>query len=266
MSFRALKNCVDASKGQMLNKAEEKLIVALDYPNAASAEKLVGQLAGTVAAFKVGLELFVAEGPGLLDRLRAAGARRFFLDLKFHDIPNTMAGAVGSAAKLGVWMLNVHASSGSEAMKRSMDAAIEGAAVAGVERPLLIAVTVLTSISGAILKEELHAAQPVELQVSALAKLAKDAGLDGVVAPAPDTVSIRQVCGKDFLVISPGIRPAGVGSQDQQRIDTPSNAISRGSSYLVVGRPITQAENPMAACEAILAEIAAALETQRVPS
>ncbi len=233
----------------------EKLVIALDFPDGAQAERMAAALAPEGVAFKVGLELFVAEGPGLLGRLQRAGASRIFLDLKFHDIPNTVAGAVASAARSGVWMTNLHASAGLEAMKRGAEAARAAADEAGVEPPLLIAVTVLTSISQQTLQQELGVEEAVERHVLRLARLARDAGLDGVVAPGPDVAAIRGECGPDFRIVTPGIRPAGAGAQDQARVNTPEQAIRAGSDYLVVGRPVTRAADPLAACRSILEEI-----------
>ncbi len=245
--------------GQLV--ASERLIIALDFPDGASAERMTVLLAPTGVAFKVGLELFVAEGSAFLERLKDAGAGRIFLDLKFHDIPNTVAGAVASAARAGVWMMNLHAFAGSEAMRRGAQAARAAADDAGVDPPLLIAVTVLTSIGAQTLREELGVPGPIETHVLRLARLARDAGLDGVVAPGPDAVAIRQACGPGFRIVTPGIRPAGSDVQDQARVNTPQQAIRAGADYLVVGRPVTQAPDPLAACHAILDQIAVASGT-----
>lgn len=239
--------------------SSERLIVALDFADVASAREMTSRLATYDIAFKVGLELFVAQGPRVLDELREAGARRFFLDLKFHDIPNTMAGAVRSAAKEGVWMMNVHASAGSAALKRCADELTEGAGSSGLPRPILIAVTVLTSLDENALGQELGVARPIEQQVITLAKMTQECGLDGVVAPAPDARAIRSACGDAFKIVSPGIRPAGAQINDQARINTPSGAIRDGADYLVVGRPIMQAADPGKACEELLREIGQAI-------
>lgn len=242
-----------------MKDARDRLIIALDFPDVHSASDLVRQVAPLGVAFKVGLELYVAEGPSVLDALRAAGAERFFLDLKFHDIPNTMAGAVRSAAKLGVWMLNVHASAGSVALRQSVEAAGEASSASGLPRPLVIAVTVLTSIDSATLQNELGCVRPAEQQAPAFARLTHQCGLDGVVAPAPDAAEIHRLCGCDFLVVSPGIRPAGADVQDQARVNTPAAAIAGGSTHLVVGRPVTKAADPAEACARILQEMSSAL-------
>lgn len=242
-----------------MSAASERIIVALDYRNAGGALEAVKALAPLDVNFKVGLELFVAEGPQLLDRLRAAGAERFFLDLKFHDIPNTMAGAVRSAARLGVWMLNVHASAGMQGMAKAAEAAREESQRAGHPQPLLIAVTVLTSITEATLQDELGVNRAVEEHVAALARLAGDASLDGVVAASTDVGAIREVCGEEFVIVTPGIRPRGADAQDQARINTPADAVAAGSSYLVIGRPITQAPDPAEACAVVIDEVAETL-------
>lgn len=239
--------------------SSERLIVALDFPHISGAREMVGQLAGLGVAFKVGLELYVAEGPKALDELRRAGAERFFLDLKFHDIPNTMVGAVRSAAALGVWMLNVHASAGRAALRRCAEDVAQAAEVSGASKPLLIAVTVLTSLDEGALRGDLGVVRGVQEQVTALARLSQECGLDGVVAPAPDAALIRQACGEAFCIVSPGIRPRGADVNDQARIDTPSSALAGGASHLVVGRPVTQAKDPAQACEEILREMSEAL-------
>jgi orotidine-5'-phosphate decarboxylase len=232
--------------------ARDRLIVALDVDSPEAARALIERLRGRVGAFKIGKELFVAAGPELARAVVQSGAR-VFLDLKFHDIPNTVAGAVRAAAAHGVWMVNVHAAGG-PAMCR---AAAEAAAKAGSLRPLVIAVTVLTSLD----ENDLAAVGlqgPPREAARRLAKLAKDAGLDGVVASAQEAAAIKELCGPEFLVVTPGIRPAGEAVGDQKRVMTPAAAIAAGSDYLVIGRPITQAPDPAAAAEAIAAEIAQA--------
>lgn len=246
-----------------MSGAAGRLIVALDFPDGASAGRMAALLAPEGVAFKVGLELFVAEGPGLLERLREAGAQRIFLDLKFHDIPSTVAGAVASAARAGVWMLNLHASAGSEAMKRAAGAARSAAEEAGLPPPVLIAVTVLTSIGEQTLRDELGIPEPAGSHTLRLAGLARGAGLDGVVAPGPDVRAIRRAFGQSFCIVTPGIRPAGADVQDQARVNTPEQAIRAGADYLVVGRPVTRAADPLKACRDILTEIAAASGTAR---
>lgn len=232
-----------------------RIIVPLDVPSAAQALALADTLRGEVGAFKVGKELFTAAGPDVVRALVAKGDR-VFLDLKYHDIPNTVAGAVRSASELGVWMLNVHASGGRPMMEAARRAADDHGAKPGCTAPLVIAVTVLTSLDAATLASVGIAASPLD-QVVMLARLAQAARLDGVVASPRETAAIRQACGPDFLIVTPGIRggAASSGPDDQQRTLTPGEAVAAGSSYLVVGRPITGAADPVAAAAKILKEM-----------
>jgi len=231
-----------------------RIIVPLDVPSAAQALALADTLRGAVGGFKVGKELFTAAGPDVVRALVARGDR-VFLDLKYHDIPNTVAGAVRSASELGVWMLNVHASGGRPMMEAARGAADDYSAKPGCTAPLVIAVTVLTSLDAATLASVGVAASPLD-QVVMLARLAHAARLDGVVASPRETAAIRQACGPDFLIVTPGIRggAASSGPDDQQRTLTPAEAVAAGSSYLVVGRPITGAADPAAAAARILKE------------
>jgi orotidine-5'-phosphate decarboxylase len=210
------------------------------------------RLTGLAGMFKIGSQLFTAEGPRALERLAEQGTG-IFLDLKFHDIPNTVARAVRAAAGLpGVRLINVHASGGPEMMRAAAKA------VAGMRnRPRLLAVTILTSLDAAALRRIGMAGLP-ERRVVALARLAQQAGLDGVVCSAHELRAIRQTCGPRFLTIVPGIRPASAARGDQARVATPTQAIRAGADYLVVGRPITAARDPRAAAEAILQELSAA--------
>ena len=234
--------------------SDPRIIVALDYSDAAAARAMVARLDPGLCRLKVGKELFVVAGPELVRELVDRGFG-VFLDLKFHDIPNTVAQACKAAARLGVWMTNVHASGG----PRMLAAARE--ALEGFEhRPLLIAVTVLTSMGPAELKAIGVAAGPEE-QVLRLAGLARAAGLDGVVCSALEVPALRRELGPDFRLVTPGIRPAGSETGDQTRILTPSLALQAGADYLVIGRPITQAPDPIAALQQIHAEIAAAPTT-----
>jgi orotidine-5'-phosphate decarboxylase len=228
----------------------DRVLVALDVPTGREALALAETLRGVVAGFKIGSQLFTAAGPEIVRTLVARGDK-VFLDLKFHDIPNTVAGAIASATKLGVWMVNVHASGGGPMLEAARKAAND-AAEPGRPRPLVIAVTVLTSLDAATLTSVGVAASPQD-QVVHLAKLAQSAGLDGVVASPQETAAIRQACGADFLIVTPGIRGGSASGDrgdarsfkdDQQRTSTPAGAVEAGSSYLVVGRPITAAENP----------------------
>lgn len=226
-----------------------RIIVALDYPEAAPALALAGRLNPALCKLKVGKELFVAAGPKLVQALVAQGYE-VFLDLKFHDIPTTVAQACKAAARLGVWMLNVHASGGL-AMLRAAREAIETVN----PRPRLVAVTVLTSLA----RPDLAAIGldlPPEAQVTRLAHLAHEAGLDGVVCSAMEAERLRREMGPAFLLVTPGIRPAGSQGDDQQRVLTPIQALRAGADYLVVGRPITRAPDPVAALQTMQAEIA----------
>ena len=227
---------------------DPKIIVALDFPQAAPALALAQKLDSSKCRLKVGKELFTSAGPQLVEQLHKLGFE-VFLDLKFHDIPNTTAQACKAAAALGVWMVNVHAMGG----RRMMEAARE--ALANIERrPKLIAVTVLTSMA----QEDLHGiginASPAHM-VTMLAGLVHDSGLDGVVCSAQEASVLRQQYGRDFVLVTPGIRPANAAADDQSRIMTPRAALEAGSSYLVIGRPITQAPDPLLALQKIIQEI-----------
>lgn len=230
------------------------ILVALDVESASKALSLADQLRGSVGGFKIGKQLFTAAGPAMVQELTNRGDR-VFLDLKFHDIPNTVAGAVQSAVATGAWMVNVHASGGSAMMKAAAESASKTAASLGRPRPLVIAVTVLTSMDDAALAE-IGVGRSMLEQVVHLAKLAQAAGIDGVVASPHEVKAIRNACGADFQIVTPGIRPADQqGKDDQARTLTPAEAMAAGSSYLVIGRPITAAPNPRQAAEAIAATL-----------
>lgn len=230
------------------------ILVALDVESAAKAVELADALRGAVGGFKIGKQLFTAAGPAMVRELTSRGDR-VFLDLKFHDIPNTVAGAVQSAVSTGAWMVNVHASGGSAMMRAAGESARKTADKLGHPRPLVIAVTVLTSMDDSALKE-IGVSRTMIDQVVHLAKLAQDSGLDGVVASPQEVAAIRKACGPDFQIVTPGIRPADQqGKDDQARTLTPAEAISAGSSYLVIGRPITAAPNPKEAAEKIAASL-----------
>jgi orotidine-5'-phosphate decarboxylase len=224
------------------------LIVALDVPNAEKARELVAQLGESVSFYKVGNELFTAVGPVLVRDLVASG-KKVFLDLKFHDIPNTVAGAVRSAASLGVSLLTVHASGGSKMLQAAAQAAEQSAA-----KPTVLAVTVLTSLAAADL-DEVGVNGSVETQVLRLAGLAINAGCGGIVASAQEAAKLRQTLGSGFTLVTPGIRPAGAAAADQARVVTPEDAIRAGANFLVVGRPITAADDPQHAASAIVQQI-----------
>jgi orotidine-5'-phosphate decarboxylase len=230
------------------------ILVALDVESAAKAVDLADQLRGSVGGYKIGKQLFTAAGPAMVRELTSRGDR-VFLDLKFHDIPNTVAGAVQSAVATGAWMVNVHASGGSAMMTAAVEAAAKTASALGRPKPLVIGVTVLTSMTDAALRE-IGVQRSMIDQVVHLALLAKSAGLDGVVASPQETRAIRDACGKEFQIVTPGIRPADQqGKDDQARTLTPAEAIAAGATYLVIGRPITAAPNPREAAERIAATL-----------
>lgn len=234
----------------MNNRMElPKIYVALDYQNASDADALIEQLPSGKVGLKVGKELFTSAGPQWVASLVEKGFS-IFLDLKFHDIPNTVAKAVTAAAKLGVDVVNVHASGGSRMMKAAADALKETD-----NPPLLIGVTVLTSMDESDLKE-LGISKSVNEQVEYLARLAKSSGLKGVVCSAQEANMLKAACGNDFKLMTPGIRPEGSSKDDQRRTMTPAEAVTVGVDYMVIGRPITQSPNPAQAVENILASIA----------
>jgi orotidine-5'-phosphate decarboxylase len=236
----------------------DQLLIALDVDDGARALALASSLRGLAGGFKIGSRLFTAEGPAIVRALADRGDR-VFLDLKFHDIPNIVAGAVGAAAALGVWMVTVHASGGSAMMRAARDAAVRAAAARRAPPPLVVAVTVLTSMNDAALDETGVLLSPLE-QVEKLATLAQEAGLDGVVASPLEIGAIRRRCGARFAIVTPGIRggaaPAAA-DDDQTRTLGPAEAIAAGASYLVVGRPIIGAADPRAAASAIVEALGA---------
>ncbi len=236
------------------SKIYERILVALDVPTASAAREIVAELCDSVGGFKIGLQLFAATGPEFVSELIAAG-NKIFLDLKFHDIPNTVAMAAVEAARLGVWMFNIHAIGGREMMVRTVDAVHSVCGSEGLAVPKIIAVTVLTSSSSNGLAE-VGIESPVDEQVVRLAKLAKECGLDGVVSSSKEVVGIRQAVGNEkFLLVTPGIRSVSATNNDQERVTTFRKAVENGSDYVVIGRPITGAENRLVAVANILAEI-----------
>lgn len=234
-----------------------KLIVALDFPSADKALAFVSQLSPNECKLKIGFELFISAGPNLVEKLTEKGFD-IFLDLKFHDIPNTVASVCKAAAKLNIWMMNVHASGGSEMMKAAYHALYDEV-TENINPPKLIAVSVLTSMSDEQLQQTGVNAVAKD-QVIHLAGMAQQAGLDGMVCSAQEAALLRQKLGKDFLLVTPGIRPAGSKKGDQSRVMTPAAAIRAGVDYLVVGRPITQADNPLDVIQQINAEVHDALQ------
>ncbi|MEK6281182.1 MAG: orotidine-5'-phosphate decarboxylase [Acidobacteriota bacterium] len=237
-----------------MNDNRNKLIVALDVANADEARRLVSILRGVVGMFKIGSQLFTATGPDLVREIVGQG-ERVFLDLKFHDIPNTVAAAGIQATRLGVSIFNVHAGGGREMMRRTADAVAESADVERLPRPAIIAVTVLTSANANTLREIGLTAEPADL-VGRLASLAEASGLDGVVASPLEAGVVRStVKATGFIIVTPGVRPAGAALGDQRRVTTPREAIMAGADYLVVGRPILEAPDPAQAARDIIDEI-----------
>ena len=237
-----------------VSNPSEKIIVALDVDAADEARAIVRDLSDVVGAFKIGLQLFTNAGPDLVRQLTSVG-HRIFLDLKFHDIPNTVANAGVEAAKLGVWMFNVHALGGSQMMRRTVQSVGEFCDRQGIEKPKIIPVTVLTS-SDANELHEVGIERDVENLVVSLAQLTAKCGLDGVVASAKEASAIKTACGDQFLVVTPGIRAASETFDDQKRVNTAVGAIAAGSDYLVIGRPITKAADRRQAAIQIANEIA----------
>jgi orotidine-5'-phosphate decarboxylase len=241
-------------KGSMTGTASDKLIVALDVGSASDALKLFRQLRGFVSHFKIGSQLFTAAGPQIVREITGEGGR-VFLDLKFHDIPQTVAAACVEAARLGVWMLNVHALGGALMMRRAAEALKEAAEREGLKRPRLIGVTVLTSADAATLAEVGIQSEPLAL-VLALARLVESCGLDGIVASPHEVEAVRAAVNReDFTLVTPGVRPRGSAADDQKRIMTPAEAVNAGADYLVIGRAILCAPDPIGAARKICDEM-----------
>ena len=239
-------------------KAYERLVLPLDIPSRKEALALVEELSGAVGVFKVGFQLFSACGPDIVAAIKERGGE-VFLDLKFHDIPNTVRNAGLECLRMGVKICNVHASGGGRMMAECAAAVKEEAAKTGSAAPLILAVTVLTSMNEEELRGELGVARPMPEQVKRLALLAKQSGLDGVVCSPHEAADLRQACGKEFILLTPGVRPAGADKGDQQRVATPGEAIAWGADYLVVGRPILKADDRKKAAEDIVKEIEGAI-------
>jgi orotidine-5'-phosphate decarboxylase len=237
-------------------EAAERLYVALDVERLEEAEALLDRLTGVVGGCKIGSQLFTAAGPVAIERALKRGFR-VFLDLKYHDIPNTVAGAVREATRLGVFMLNVHASGGLAMLRAAAEAATKAARELALPRPLVLGVTVLTSLDRRALEREVGVGGTVEAHVLRLAECARAAGLDGCVASAQEIAPLRLALGNRWVIMTPGIRPAE-RADDQRRTATPAAAVRSGADYLVVGRPITAAADPSAAARAIVDEIARA--------
>ena len=230
-----------------------KLIVALDVDNEKRALEIVDKLKDQVNFFKIGLELFTSCGPDIVAAVKAKGCD-VFLDLKFHDIPNTAAKSTAAAARLGVSILNVHALGGYDMMKRCAESIVAEAKASKIEKPRIIAVTILTSMEKKSLKK-IGINDNIKIEVSKLAKLAKDASLDGVVASPSEVKLIRRELGEEFIIVTPGVRPEWAATNDQKRIATPKEAVLNGATYIVVGRPIVEASDPLAAAKRVLEEI-----------
>ncbi len=240
-----------------MTQPKDRIIIALDYPELAPALAMANLIGSRVGMLKIGLELFNSAGPPAITSLRERDARIFY-DAKFYDIPNTVAGAAAAAARMGVSMFNVHALGGVKMMRAAMEGARRGAEQAGYSLPLVIAVTIVTNLSDREVREELGIPTTAGEAAVRLAVLAREAGLDGVVASVHEISEIKRVCGKDFLVVTPGVRPTWAAAGDQARIATPRQALEAGSDYLVIGRPITQAEDPGQAVTMILEEMSGA--------
>ena len=236
-----------------MNKpARDRIIIPLDVSSAEEAAGIVTRLKGRVGMFKVGLQLYTAAGPDAVRRITGLG-ERVFLDLKLHDIPNTVARAAAEAARLGVAMLDFHLGGGARMVTAAREA-VDAAGLRAEDRPILLGITVLTSFDQDDLRS-VGVSDMVEDQVTRLARLGRAAGLDGVVASPHEVAAIRAACGQAFVIVTPGIRPAGASRGDQRRVMTPGEAIAAGSDYLVIGRPILESANPVAAVEEVVREI-----------
>jgi orotidine-5'-phosphate decarboxylase len=236
-----------------MQKPVERLIVALDVDSLAGAESVCDRIGSNVVFYKIGLQLFLASGSSVVTALKSRGLK-VFLDLKLHDIPNQVAGACREVVKMGVDMMTIHTTGGADMMSAAANAVKEASAEFGVKPPILVGVTILTSLNQ-LRAGEIGFDRPISEQVVALAKLAKSCGLDGVVASPQEVRTIREALGDDFVIVTPGIRDQKDAVQDQQRVMTAADAISAGSSYLVVGRPILKADDPAGAAARIVSQI-----------
>lgn len=235
-------------------RTRERLIVALDVDGLEEAKRIARRLQPYAGAFKIGMQLYTSQGPRVVKEIQQLGCR-VFVDLKFHDIPNTVAQAGRVLTGMETFMFNVHAAGGREMMRQTVEAVHREADRLGVVPPIVLAVTVLTSFSNEQWLEEVGAKRALQDQVVHWAKLAQESGLNGVVASPREIAAIREVCGPDFLIVTPGVRPAGAELNDQQRVMTPAEAVREGASYLVVGRPILSAADPIKVCQGIVEEI-----------
>ncbi|MDP8979375.1 MAG: orotidine-5'-phosphate decarboxylase [Acidobacteriota bacterium] len=242
-----------------MREPKDRLCVALDVPKLGEAESLVRELSDSVGMFKIGLELYSAAGPRAVERVRELGGR-VFLDLKFHDIPNTVSRAARVVTRLGAAFFNIHTSGGSAMLRATTDAVADEAVKAGIEKPGVLGVTVLTSVPAAVLHDELAVSRELTEHVIALARMAQDCGLTGVVASAQEARMVRNACGAGFTIVTPGIRQRGGNLADQRRVTTPAEALALGADYIVVGRPILDAPDRAAACRAIVDELAGSLQ------
>jgi len=240
--------------GDLREEMRGRLIVALDVPTRKEAFQLVKTLDGEVGAYKIGMQLYNSEGPDIVRDIQLFGGK-VFVDLKFHDIPNTVAQTSRVMTRRQAFMYTMHAGGGSKMLRTAVEAAEEEAAAQNLEKPLAIAVTVLTSINQSTFEQEMGVKAPIVEHVVELAKMAQQAGMDGVVCSPQEIGPVRAACGPDMLIVTPGIRPAWASSNDQERVMTPQAAIRAGASYLVVGRPITTAEEPKEAARRIVAEM-----------
>ena len=242
-------------KMQTKEELRQKVCLALDVDGSEEALELVSLMKDHVGMFKIGSHLFTKVGPKIIEDVRRLGGE-VFLDLKYHDIPNTVANAVRMATKMGVYVLNVHASGGLDMMHAAVKAATSEAKDQQIRKPILLAVTILTSLTDRIISEELRIKSDVLSQVVHLAELAKSAGIDGCVASPKEILAIREACGSDFIILTPGIRPTwSMGDDDQRRITTPAEAVKDGADYIVIGRPLVKATNPVEAAKQVVEEL-----------